>query len=258
MEMPNSNPASTTKEHFLLKKELAQNSSIIDYALWAGATADNFNHLDELKAEGCIAFKAFTLDAGPTFPWLNLQLQMEAMKKTKKLHRILGFHAEDPVIVTELTKYYRQYPWSIELQDKARPYYAELAAINQIILFSKETGCPVHICHLSIPEGAELIKKARKEGVDITVESCSHYFLLNLENAASFDTYALIQPPLRDKKRMEKCGIILWMVRLITLLQIMPPIHLLIKNRKPETNGMSLAVLLLSIQLFLLCLMRQY
>lgn len=204
MEMPNSNPASTTKEHFLLKKELAQNSSIIDYALWAGATADNFNHLDELKAEGCIAFKAFTLDAGPTFPWLNLHLQIEAMKKIKKLHRILGFHAEDPVIVAELTKYYRQYPWSIELQDKARPYYAELAAINQIILFSKETGCPVHICHLSIPEGAELIKKARKEGVDITVESCSHYFLLNLENAASFDTYALIQPPLRDKKRMEK------------------------------------------------------
>ena len=71
-------------------------------------------------------------------------------------------------------------------------------------MFSAETGCPVHICHLSIPEGAELISQAKGKNVDVTVESCSHYFLLNYEDYYNYGTYALIQPPIRDRKRMEK------------------------------------------------------
>lgn len=204
MEMPNSNPAVRDKISFELKKSLAERHSIVDYAIWAGATADNLDRLEELKSLGSVAFKAFTLEAGPTFPYLNTELEMEAMKKIKELDCVFGFHAEDPVVVSELRKRYENEPWSLELNDRARPYYAELAAINQIILLAKETGCKAHICHLSIPEGAELISQAKKNGVDITVESCSHYFLLNLENAEKFDTYALIQPPIRSRERMEK------------------------------------------------------
>lgn len=204
MEMPNSNPAVRDRETFLLKKSLAEQGAVVDYALWAGATADNGAYLEELKKLGCVAFKAFTLDAGPSFPYLNTEMEMEVMQKIAGLGRVFGFHAEDPVIVSELAKRYGKTPWSLELHDRARPYYAELAAINQIILFARETGCPVHICHLSIPEGAELIAEAKQSGVDITAESCSHYFLLNLENAAQYDTYALIQPPIRSRERMEK------------------------------------------------------
>ncbi|MDO5539617.1 MAG: allantoinase AllB [Eubacteriales bacterium] len=204
MEMPNSNPAVTDRETFLLKKRLADRNSVVDYAIWAGATAVNLDKLEELKALGSVAFKAFTLDAGPTFPYLNTEMEMEAMKKIKELDCIFGFHAEDPIVVSERRKRCEKEEWSVEQNDRARPYYAELSAINQIILFAKETGCKVHICHLSIPEGAELIAQAKKNGVDITVESCSHYFLLNLENAEKFDTYALIQPPIRSRARMEK------------------------------------------------------
>lgn len=204
MEMPNSNPAVTDADTFRLKKRLAEKGAVVDYAIWAGATANNQGNLKELKDSGCVAYKAFTLDAGPTFPYLNTEMEMEAMQKIAGLDRVFGFHAEDPVIVTELAKRYRNQPWNLSLHEQARPYYAELAAINQIILFAKETGCPVHICHLSIPEGAELIAKAKRDGVNITAESCSHYFLLNVEDDAKYDTYALIQPPLRKKERMEK------------------------------------------------------
>lgn len=203
MEMPNSNPAVVDKVTFLLKKGLAEKGSVIDYAIWAGATATNIDKLDELKELGCVAFKGFTLDAGPTFPYLDTELEMQAMKKIVNLDRVLGFHAEDPIIIKKLAEKYKDLDWNLEIHDKTRPYYAELSAINQIILFSKETGCPVHICHLSIPEGAELIAKAKKDGVNITVESCSHYFLLNIEDHYKYDTYALIQPPIRNKERME-------------------------------------------------------
>lgn len=204
MEMPNSNPAVTNANTFYLKKDLAEKGAVVDFAIWAGATADNLDSLKELKDLGCVAYKAFTLDAGPTFPYLNTEMEMEVMQKISGLDRVFGFHAEDPVIITELAKRYKKQPWNLAVHDQSRPYYAELAAINQIILFAEETGCPVHICHLSIPEGAGLIARAKRNGVNITAESCSHYFLLNTEEAAKYDTYALIQPPLRKKERMEK------------------------------------------------------
>ena len=204
MEMPNSNPAVTDEESFNLKRKLAETDPVVDYAIWGGATATNLNQLDELKKIGVIAFKAFTLDAGPTFPFLNTEMEMEAMKKISKTGMVLGFHAEDPIVIKELKKKYANLKWNLRLHEQSRPYYAELAAISQIILFAQETGCKVHICHLSIPEGAELISKAKKAGIDVTVESCSHYFTLNLDNAEQYDTYALIQPPIRSKDRMEK------------------------------------------------------
>lgn len=204
MEMPNSNPAVTDKETFLLKKGLAEKGAVVDYAIWAGATAANLDKLEELKECGCAAFKAFTLDAGPTFPYLDTLLEYEAMEKISKTGLVFGFHAEDPVVISSLRERYCKMPWSLKLHDMARPYYAELNAINQILLFARETGCKVHICHLSIPEGARLVKEARQLGVDVTVESCSHYFLLNYEDDAQYDTYALIQPPLRSRDRMER------------------------------------------------------
>lgn len=204
MEMPNSNPAVTNKETFLLKKTLAEKGAVVDYAIWAGATATNLDKLEELKDCGCVAFKAFTLDAGPSFPYLDTLLEYEAMEKISKTGRVFGFHAEDPVVISSLKGRYSKLPWSLKVHELARPYYAELNAINQIILFARETGCKVHICHLSIPEGAQLVKEAKQLGVDVTVESCSHYFLLNYEDDARFDTYALIQPPLRSRERMER------------------------------------------------------
>lgn len=203
MEMPNSNPAVVDKETLLLKKGLAEKNAVIDYALWGGATATNLDQLDELKKHGCIAFKGFTLDAGPHFPYLNTEMEMEAMKKVASMNSVLGFHAEDPVIVSELKKRYNNRKWNLEIHDTSRPYYAELAAVSQILLFSAETGCPVHICHLSIPEGAELISLAKEKDINVTVESCSHYFLLNYEDYYQYDTYALIQPPIRNRERME-------------------------------------------------------
>ncbi|MDD3172759.1 MAG: allantoinase AllB [Herbinix sp.] len=203
MEMPNSNPAVVDLETFEMKRKFAEKGAVIDYALWGGATATNLDNLDILKNLGCIALKGFTLYAGTAFPYLNTEMQMDAMKKVKALNMILGFHAEDPVIVKTLTEKYQSQSWNLKIHDMSRPYYAELAAISQILLFSKETGCPVHICHLSIPEGAELISKAKQDNVNVTVESCSHYFLLNYEDYYQYDTYALIQPPIRSRRRMD-------------------------------------------------------
>lgn len=203
MEMPNSSPPVINRDTFNLKLEKALRNSVVDFALWGGAIAGGNDQIGELSRLGCIAFKGFTLDAGPEFLWLNHQQQIEAMREIGKQHKILGFHAEDSNIIEELKKRFGNFPWNLKIHDQARPYYAELTAIENAMIFAEETKCPVHICHLSIPEGAERIKEAKRRGVDVTVESCAHYFLLNCEDQFDSGTYALIQPPLRSRERME-------------------------------------------------------
>ena len=90
------------------------------------------------------------------------------------LIHIFGFHAEDENIIRELRMRYQDRPWNLDLHDKARPYYAELIAIQNAVALSKASGCPLHICHLSIPEGAGLLKRAKADGVDVTAVSYTH------------------------------------------------------------------------------------
>jgi len=204
MEMPNSSPPVIDSSTFHLKYERAVSSSVVDFALWGGAIAGGNHQISELCDLGCIAFKGFTLDAGPEFKWLDHQQQMDAMTEVKKHHKVLGFHAEDENIIRSLKEYYQDTKWDLRMHDLARPYYAELIAIENAVVLSKASGCPLHICHLSIPEGAASLKRAKADGADVTVESCPHYFLLNYEDDFEAGTYALIQPPLRDRARMEK------------------------------------------------------
>ncbi|MBP7483379.1 MAG: amidohydrolase family protein, partial [Lacunisphaera sp.] len=83
----------------------------------------------------------------------------------------------------------------------SRPVEVELAAIRQAIEFAGETGCALHIVHVSSPEGVALITEARGMRVDVTAETCSHYLLLNDKDVAKLGAPAKCAPPIRDEQR---------------------------------------------------------
>lgn len=202
--MPNTTPPVMDEETFCLKLQRAQANSLIDYAFWASAMPDNMEQFERLKELGCIGFKAFTVDAGPDFRWSDEYEQYQEMKAVQKLGSILGAHAENPTLIKHYTDENSNKEWSLKVHDASRPWIAEVTAINTLLLFAKQTGCKVHICHLSTPEGAQLIADARKEGIDVSVETCSHYLTLNYEDNEAAGTFAMINPPLRNRDRMNK------------------------------------------------------
>lgn len=204
LDMPNTTPPVMDEETFCLKLQRAQENSLIDYAFWASAMPDNMEQFERLKELGCIGFKAFTVDAGPDFRWSDEYEQYQEMKAVQKLGSILGAHAENPTLIKHYTDENSNKEWSLKVHDASRPWIAEVTAINTLLLFAKQTGCKVHICHLSTPEGAQLIADARKEGIDVSVETCSHYLTLNYEDNEAAGTFAMINPPLRNRDRMNK------------------------------------------------------
>jgi allantoinase len=93
----------------------------------------------------------------------------------------------------------------------SRPVVAELEAIGRAIAFAAETGCALHVVHVSSGRGVALVAEARSRGVDVTCETCPHYLVLDAEDAERLGAVAKCAPPLREPA--ERDG--LWGVDLI-------------------------------------------
>ena len=63
----------------------------------------------------------------------------------------------------------------------------------------KKTGCSYHVCHISAKESVELIRKAKKDGLDVTCETAPHYLVftdMDLKEDGDFK----MNPPLRAEQ----------------------------------------------------------
>ena len=79
---------------------------------------------------------------------------------------------------------------------------SEWGPIARDIELVKKTGCKYHVCHVSTKESVDIIRKAKKEGVDITCETGPHYLTLD-DSCLMEDGRFKMNPPLRGKEDRE-------------------------------------------------------
>ncbi|MES2963145.1 MAG: amidohydrolase family protein, partial [Bdellovibrionota bacterium] len=87
---------------------------------------------------------------------------------------------------------------------ESRPAEWEVNAIRMMIRLSRETGCRVHIVHLSAADALDDIKAARAEGVNITAETCPHYLYFAAEEIPPGATQFKCTPPIRERENRER------------------------------------------------------
>lgn len=68
------------------------------------------------------------------------------------------------------------------------------------ILTASAIGCRIHIAHVSTKGSVEIIRKAKKQGVKVTCETCPHYFTLTEEKLLLRDADYRMNPPLREEE----------------------------------------------------------
>ena len=196
IDMPlNSLPPTLTAAALATKKAAARGHCRVDTGFWGGAVPTNLADLPELFAAGVFGVKCFMQDSGvPEFPPLSSAELAEAMTIIAGLDGLLLVHAEDPAVLhvspTPLGRDYAAFVAS-------RPDTAEAAAVETVIETSRATGCRVHIVHLSSAAGAELIRRAKADGVRITAETCPHYLTLAAEEIPDGQPQYKCCPPIR-------------------------------------------------------------
>jgi len=203
-DMPlNSEPPVLDAAGLREKKALAEQQSCTDFALWGGLVPGNLDKLAGLRDAGAIGLKAFMSNSGiASFPRVEAKSLYEGMKRAAKLGLLVAVHAEDDALAAKFTaEQQARGKKDAKAWLASRPVEVELAAIRQALEFAGETGCALHIVHVSSPEGLALITEARSQRVDATAETCSHYLLLNDKDVAKLGAPAKCAPPIRDEKR---------------------------------------------------------
>lgn len=200
-DMPlNSTPPVLDAASFAAKRALAEQKSVVDFALWGGLTPDNLDRLGELRDAGAIGLKAFMCGSGiDDFPGITSAATLrEGMKRAAALGLLVAVHAEDDALARQLTEAARgRGATDARSWLATRPIAVELAAIRTALELAGETRCALHVVHVSSAEGLALIAEAKARGVDVSAETCPHYLLLNEEDVVRLGAPAKCAPPLR-------------------------------------------------------------
>ncbi len=198
VDMPlNSIPATTSVAALDVKRSTAAGQCAVDVGFWGGAVPASLGSLGELWDAGVAGFKCFLLDSGvPEFPALSSDQLAAAMTEIAAFDGLLIVHAEDPEVIAdhacETTARYQEFLGS-------RPPEAETTAIAGVIDASRATGCRTHIVHLSSAAALPAIRRARADGVRLSVETCPHYLTLAAEDIADGQTQFKCCPPIRER-----------------------------------------------------------
>ncbi len=207
-DMPlNSVPPVLDGASFARKRALAQEKSALDFALWGGLVPGNIDRLEELRAAGAIGLKAFLCGSGvEEFPAVTDPSILRAgMRRAAALGLLVAVHAADDALAGRLTSAARARGAADPASWLAtRPVEVELAAIRTATDIAGETGCALHVVHVSSPEGLALISAARRRGADVTAETCPHYLLLTEDEVVRQGAPAKCAPPLRSEARRRK------------------------------------------------------
>ena len=205
-DMPlNAHPPTVDAASFDLKCAAAQASSLVDFALWGGLVPGNVSSMEELAERGVIGFKAFMSNSGiDDFLAVDDLTLYEGMAEAAKLGRIVAVHAENDTITSNLARRAIEQGRTGKRDYLAsRPVIAELEAIERAILMASETGCSLHVVHVSTGRGVRLVTTARARGVDVSCETCPHYLVLNEDDVEALGAVAKCAPPLRSQEERE-------------------------------------------------------
>lgn len=206
MEMPlNQVPATVDKKSLDVKLKAGEGRLTVDVASYGGLVPFALDHgIEELDDAGVSGFKCFMATCGDRsiegdFMDADDYTLYAGMQKIAKTGKVLAIHAENATITDKLGELaYKSGKKTLADYVATRPVFTEVEAIRRAILFAKETACPIHICHVACPEGVEEVTKARKAGVDVTCETCTHYLYFHTAELDSIGNVAKCSPPIRD------------------------------------------------------------
>ena len=196
--MPNTLPvndnASVTE--FIIRKSLEGLCTVLPIgAITKGQKGEELVEMGTMKDEGCIAFS----DDG--LPVMNSLMMRRALEYSKAFNLPIISHCEDLTLSEDGVM--SEGLLSMTLGLRGIPAEAEQIMVFRDILLAELTQGKLHIAHVSTKGSVKLIRDAKKRGVNVTAETCPHYFSLTEDAVKNYDTNAKVNPPLRTNKDID-------------------------------------------------------
>ena len=190
--MPNLSPTPDCQENLRRQTEIIEKDAEISvYPYGTITVAQKGEKLSDMAeiSDSVIAFS----DDGRGVQ--DRDLMLSAMKTAKALSKVIVAHCEDNSLL--FGGYIHKGSYAEAHGHRGICSESEWGPIKRDLELVRETRCAYHVCHISCKESVELIRQAKKEGLDVTCETAPHYLVLD-ENDLKEEGRFKMNPPLRS------------------------------------------------------------
>lgn len=197
--MPNTEPAIDNQAMVEFINMKSKQVGLIDVKAIAAITKNRAGQelapIGELFKAGAAAIS----DDGCTV--MNAEIVRRAMQYCKMFNMALIEHCEDVNLAGDANANEGYHATLLGL--KGIPASAEESIAARDIMIARDTGGRLHLAHLSTKGSVEILRWAKKQGINVTAEVTPHHFSLDDSNLSSYDTNFKMNPPLRAKEDVE-------------------------------------------------------
>ncbi len=202
--MPNTNPTIDNPATVEYVKSIGDKAIVDILPIGSITKKREGKELAELGFLAEAGVKAVSDDGNPV---MNSEIMRRAMEYGDNFNLKIISHCEDLNLASEGVMNEGYYSTILGL--KPIPAAAEETMIARDIMLAEFTGASLHIAHLSTKRGLELVKDAKKRGVNVSAEVTPHHFSLTDEVVKGYDPNTKVNPPLRSQEDVKalKTGI---------------------------------------------------
>lgn len=133
---------------------------------------------------------------------MNAQLMRRALEWVKPFDGVIAQHAQDSNLAGPGACCHES-EISGRLGLGGWPPVAESTIVARDAQLAEATGSRVHVCHISTAEGVDVVRWAKKRGINLTAEATPHHLLLGTEKLETYDTTFKVNPPLRTSEHID-------------------------------------------------------
>ncbi|MBQ2750218.1 MAG: dihydroorotase, partial [Clostridia bacterium] len=195
--MPNLKPVPDSVENLGIQLDIIRKDALIDVipygAITVGEAGETLADLSGM-APDVIAFS----DDGKGVQ--SDDMMRAAMLEAKRLGKIIAAHCEDNSLLHG--GYIHKGDYAEKHGHRGISSESEYAQIARDLKLVEETGVSYHVCHISTKESVELIREAKKKGLDVTCETGPHYLVMDDSDLKEEGRFKM-NPPLRSKADRE-------------------------------------------------------
>ncbi len=191
--MPNLSPVPDCYENLKKQLDIIKKDAVIEVIPYGSITVsekgEKLSEMEEMAEYVC----GYTDDGKGV---QNEEMMRKAMEKAVSLNKIIAAHCEDESLLKK--GYIHDGYYAYAHNHRGICSESEYLPIKRNLKTAEETGCKYHICHISAMESVELVREAKKKGIDVSCETGPHYLVL-CDECLEEDGRFKMNPPLRGR-----------------------------------------------------------
>ena len=195
--MPNLNPVPDSVEHLNMQRQMIEDGACIHVYPYGAITVGEKGEIIA-DLEGMAPHVIGFSDDGRGVQ--SDDRMRQAMVRARDLGKMIVAHCEDNSLLRG--GYIHDGAYAAAHGHRGICSESEWGQIKRDLELVRETGVRYHVCHISTKESVELIRQAKKEGLDVTCETGPHYLVMDDSHLQENGRFKM-NPPLRSAEDRE-------------------------------------------------------